>query len=272
VADDIYDVDALHQAATVRLDQQARRIIDSHQYVLDVDLDQVPVPIDHDAQQLLNQHQRLQRDMAVQEATVQEQRRLSKAVEPKWRATNGDGVTRPRWKFIAQTGTLLPTANTDQTEQSLQSLPAAKRFLSQLFVSVNTRQLKRSKQKHSSYVNASALNTLVEENGTLRNGTMQELTTVAWKLPRHTQEHLYAGAKRGWLDRVHNRKRNDNGAAAVAPWGKAASPSAVVVVATTVATTTTPQDNAAEITAPPTEAEPKKAPDAAQAANENDTE
>jgi hypothetical protein len=104
VADDVYDVDALHQAATVRLDQQARRIIDSHQYVLDVDLEQQPVPMDHDAQQLLTRHKKLQREMAVQEATVQQQRQVQKAVEPQWRTTNGDGATRPRWKFIAQTG------------------------------------------------------------------------------------------------------------------------------------------------------------------------
>jgi hypothetical protein len=112
VADDVYDVDALHQAATVRLDQQARRIIDSHQYVLDVDLDAQPVPIDHDAQQLLTQHKTLQREMADQERTVQQQREVRKAVEPQWRTANGDGVTRPRWKFIAQTGTLVRTSKT----------------------------------------------------------------------------------------------------------------------------------------------------------------
>jgi hypothetical protein len=138
---------------------------------------------------------------------------------------------------------------------------------------VNTRQLKRSKQKHSSYINASALNTIVEENGTLRNGTLQELTTVAWKLPRHTQEHLYAGAKRGWLDRAHNRKAK--GGAATAPWGKAASPAVVVATATTpvaatAATTTTPDGNAAAITS--MEAESDEAPDDAQATTENDKE
>lgn len=42
---------------------------------------------------------------------------------------------------------------------------------------------------------------------------MADLKSVPWKLTRHPQEHIYAGAKKGWLDRVN---RN-----AVNTWGRA---------------------------------------------------
>lgn len=77
---------------------------------------------------------------------------------------------------------------------------------------VNTRQLKKARQKHRSYINNSAENTLVEYAGELRPGTVEDLKSVAWKLTRNNQEHTYASAKKGWLDRVN---RN-----AVKTWGK----------------------------------------------------
>jgi hypothetical protein len=77
---------------------------------------------------------------------------------------------------------------------------------------VNTRQLKKAHKKHRSYINNSAENTLVEYAGELRPANMADLKSVAWKLTRHPQEHTYAGAKKGWLDRIN---RN-----AVKTWGK----------------------------------------------------
>jgi hypothetical protein len=82
---------------------------------------------------------------------------------------------RPRWKFMAQI--------------------------------VNTREEK------SSYVNNKAENTLVEQDGKLRAGTMADVKMTSWKPVRNTQEHIYGGVKKGWLDRSI---RGDESA-----WGKA---------------------------------------------------
>ena len=78
---------------------------------------------------------------------------------------------------------------------------------------VNTRQLKKARAKHRSYINNSVANTLVEHNGELRAGNMADMDGVSWKGIRNDHEHAYAGAKQGWLERMN---RN-----ATKSWGKA---------------------------------------------------
>ncbi|GKZ00256.1 hypothetical protein MPSEU_000978500 [Mayamaea pseudoterrestris] len=79
------------------------------------------------------------------------------------------GEKRSRWKFVAQV--------------------------------VNTRDLKRQHKPNRSYTNNSPENTLVEQDGTLRVGTMADVKHASWKPTRNVREHIYAGVKKGWLDR-----------------------------------------------------------------------
>ena len=67
--------------------------------------------------------------------------------------------------------------------------------------------------KHRSYINNHVANTLVEHNGELRPGNMADIESVSWKAVRNDQEHAFAGAKQGWLDRMN---RN-----ATKSWGRA---------------------------------------------------
>jgi hypothetical protein len=78
---------------------------------------------------------------------------------------------------------------------------------------VNTRQLKKARMKHRSYINNNVANTLVEHNGELRPGNMADMESVSWKAIRNDHEHSFAGAKQGWLDRMN---RN-----ATKSWGRA---------------------------------------------------
>lgn len=97
-----------------------------------------------------------------------------------WPDKNGQGERRPRWKFAAKT--------------------------------VNIRELKKNRKKYKSYRNNDPFNTLVEEDGKLRVANMAEAKRVAWKPVRDIQEHIFANAKKGWLDRT---LRGDESA-----WGK----------------------------------------------------
>lgn len=101
---------------------------------------------------------------------------------------------------------------------------------------VNVRQLKKARRKHRSFINNSAANTIVEHNGSLRNSTMADLKTVSWKLTRHVQEHIYAGAKKGWLDRV-NRNASKT-------WGKAPAAQSLPINTTLSSSPTTAEDEA----------------------------
>jgi hypothetical protein len=78
---------------------------------------------------------------------------------------------------------------------------------------VNTRQLKKARLKHRSYINNNPENTLVEHNGTLRPANMLDMKALPWRATRNNMEHTYAGAKKGWLDRV-NRNMTKS-------WGRA---------------------------------------------------
>jgi hypothetical protein len=104
VAEDLFDVDQMTENATVRDERKARMIIDGHVYVEDVDDESIPVPMDKDCRHLLNQKEKIAAALAEKEQTVIAQRAKKAAVEPVWRTQNGEGETRDRWKYIAQTG------------------------------------------------------------------------------------------------------------------------------------------------------------------------
>jgi hypothetical protein len=78
---------------------------------------------------------------------------------------------------------------------------------------VNTRQLKKARAKHRSYINNNPENTLVEHNGSLRPANMLDMKALPWRATRNNMEHTYADAKKGWLDRV-NRNMTKS-------WGRA---------------------------------------------------
>jgi hypothetical protein len=104
IADDVFDVDQMSEDAIIREDRDARLIIDGHVYVEDVDKELLPVPLDKDCRSLLRQRGTIDKKMSEENAVVVAERAKKAALEPKWRTTNGEGETRERYKFIAQTG------------------------------------------------------------------------------------------------------------------------------------------------------------------------
>ena len=107
IANDVFDVDQMAEDAIVREEREARLIIDGHVYVEDMDAETIPVPLDKDCKYLLKQKDVIQKKLSEQETTVHTERAKKTALEPKWRTKNGEGVTRERYKFVAQTGTFV---------------------------------------------------------------------------------------------------------------------------------------------------------------------
>jgi hypothetical protein len=105
IADDVFDVDQMAEDAILREERDARLIIDGHVYIEDVDAESIPVPLDKDCRYLLKQKGVIEKKMAEQNARVLSERAKKTAIEPVWRNKNGEGETRERYKFIAQTGT-----------------------------------------------------------------------------------------------------------------------------------------------------------------------
>jgi hypothetical protein len=104
IADDLFDVDQMTEDAIIREDRDARLIIDGHVYIEDKDKESIPVPLDKDCRSLLRQRGTIDKKMSEQNARVFSEREKKTAIEPPWRKTNGEGETRERYKFIAQTG------------------------------------------------------------------------------------------------------------------------------------------------------------------------
>ena len=184
VIDDVFDVDKLLKDATVREEQKARLAIDGYVYEEDVDDETVELPLSKDCRELLKKQKAFQENDETKTEPLENQ-------EPV-----GGAERRSRWKYVAQV--------------------------------VNTRQLYRQKHHDGvrtnspmSYTNNSAENTLVEHDGKLRRATKADVKKTSWKAVRHTCEHTYQSAKKGWLDR---KVRGDTTA-----WGKA--PKAPPVVA-----------------------------------------
>jgi hypothetical protein len=83
--------------------------------------------------------------------------------------TNAQGEKRPRWKYVAKV--------------------------------VNTRDMRKSGRRQTSYSNNNMANTLVEEDGNLRVATIEEAKQVAWKPSRKKgNQYIYEGVQRAWLD------------------------------------------------------------------------
>jgi len=187
--EDLFDVDQLLEDALVREDRDARLVIDGHVYIEDKDDGTVNIPMSEDAKKLVEARRAMTKESEKKEvgSEVSETKSTastttsSTSLKIPWPETNGDGTTRPRWKYVAQT--------------------------------VNTRELKKKRAKNRSYRNDSPADTLVEEDGELRVATLEDVKLTSWKPVRHVLEHTYAGAKKGWLDRSVRGKQS--------AWGKA---------------------------------------------------
>merc|ERR1712238_289468 len=82
---------------------------------------------------------------------------------------------------------------------------------------------KKKGRKITSYTNNNMENTLVEENGILRMGTVEEAKNVAWKPTRtKSNEYIYDGVKKAWLEKTIDRNTG--------VWGKAPRTAAADVV------------------------------------------
>jgi len=148
------------------------------QYVEDIDDEDVTIPISKDTKKLVEAKKQMSNHVSDNKQPSED---LPSSSVINWPTTNGEGKTRPRWKFVAQTA--------------------------------NTRELKKKRSKHRSYTNNNPVNTLVEEDGQLREATLADVKLTSWKPVRNVMEHTYGGAKKGWLDRT---VRGDQSA-----WGKA---------------------------------------------------
>lgn len=174
--DDIYDMEAKLHKANAKDDELAQVMIEEHVYKEDVDESTLPVRTDGVAKRLIKAQQQ-----ALKESDGKEKTKIS------YPETNGQGVKRPRWKYVAKV--------------------------------VNTRAMRKKGHKITSYSNNNTNNTLVEHDGKLRVATVEEAKKVAWK-PTRTKGNacIYEGVQKAWLEKTIN------GNAEV--WGKAPTTSA----------------------------------------------
>jgi len=199
VADDLLDLETMTEAMQVRERDRARLIIDGHVYKEDLDDEAVVLPMDKVTKRLLRQRETIAKKMAREDEIVQRQRQLGNAVEPAWKTTNGKGESRPRWRYVAQ------IVDTRQLKKAKHQKRLKK----------YTKSFKRKQHENLSYINNSPENTLVEEAGVLRPGSLADCKTVSWKPQRDESglDHLLDPMRRAYLDRT---VRNQ-----VSAWGKA---------------------------------------------------
>lgn len=170
LADDIYDMEQKLMRANKRDEERAQILIDNHLYKEDEDERQQLVKADASGHGLLKSQQELQSNSTKAYAST-------KASIP-YPEINGKGEKRDRWKYVAQI--------------------------------VNTRKLKKANHDKgrrrgatTSYVNNHTGNTLVEQNGELRISTVAEAKETAWKpTRRRSDEYLYQGVKKAWLEKT----------------------------------------------------------------------
>jgi hypothetical protein len=166
--DDIFDMEQKLAQATVRDDERAKILINNHIYKEDVDEEEQLVNVDANSRKLIATKEKLKKETASTEDSIP------------YPETNGKGEKRERWKYVAQI--------------------------------VNTRSLKRKqagkfKAVITSYTNNKMGNTLVEHGGDLRVATVAEARQTAWKPTRtRSNEHLFEGAKKAWLERTMKGK------------------------------------------------------------------
>lgn len=156
-------------------------VIDGHIYIEDQDDDTVDIPMSKDAKKLVEAKKKMADEASSNSTELRSTKAPDSVAGIPWPEQNGDGVTRPRWKYVAQT--------------------------------VNTRELKKKRTKHRSYRNNSPADTLVEEDGELRVATLKDVKLTSWKPVRNVLEHTYSGAKKGWLDRTVRGKQSSWGMA-----------------------------------------------------------
>eukprot|EP00934_Nitzschia_sp_Nitz4_P001359 Nitzschia sp. Nitz4//scaffold32_size149145//27887//29266//NITZ4_002868-RA/size149145-processed-gene-0.118-mRNA-1//-1//CDS//3329548036//1359//frame0 len=172
-ADDMYDMEQKLEQADKRDAERAKLLIESHVYQTDVDENTEFVRTDATCRKLIRSKE--------QHKKLESEISSGKVGIP-YPEVNTKGEKRARWKYVAQV--------------------------------VNTRQLKKNHSRHRVYTNNNANNTIVEEGGVLRVATLAEAKQAAWK-PTRTQsnEYLYEGAKKAWLEKSLHGKSNVWGAA-----------------------------------------------------------
>ena len=178
---------------------KARKIIQSHRYVEDEDDDKVPIPNDKEVLGLIDKHDELQTKMENHFRNIE----LSDRAKEHHKLYDPPRKKKRKIKWVAQ------IVNTRQLQKEKK---AQKRRPDRTWK--NKSRLRMSVQ----YSNDSPKNTLVNEEGKLRVGTLEDVKNVAWKPKRRdygeemtmeattaTMEFIYRGAKLKWLDQVKGR-------------------------------------------------------------------
>lgn len=188
--DDIYDMETKTHKANARDDELANVMINEHVYKEDVDESTLPVRTDGVAKRLIKA-QRSQQQKEDDKSKTDD----AKSTIP-YSETNGQGVKRARWKYVAKI--------------------------------VNTRDMRKNGKKSTSYANNNVHNTLVEHGGQLRVATVEEAKKVAWK-PTRTKgnAYIYEGVQKAWLDKTINGNTE--------VWGKAPTTSAAAATSASAA-------------------------------------
>jgi hypothetical protein len=176
--------------------QRARQIIETHRYIEDIDEDQIQIPLDKNCEAMLQQATNMG-NPAETDATVLAQRAKKKSAATA--APTGEGSKKKKKK------TPIIAAAPPYRERSKNPRPRW-RFVCQ---AVDSRK--------ESYVNNCVKNTIVEQDGVLRGGTMADVRATSWKPIRHIKEFTYHGVKQAWLNRVNRNVMDGWGYARVKP-------------------------------------------------------
>jgi hypothetical protein len=180
--------------------QRARQILETHRYIEDIDEDQILIPLDKNCKAMLQQAADMG-NPAETDPTVLAQR-AKKSATSAAPVVPGDPQGSKKKK---KKKTPIIAAAPPYRERSKNPRPRW-RFVCQ---AVDSRK--------ESYVNNCVKNTIVEQDGVLRGGTMADVRATSWKPIRHIKEFTYHGVKQAWLNRVNRNVMDGWGYARVKP-------------------------------------------------------
>lgn len=185
------DIDALFKQTKLNEEDEAKIKIKNHIYFEDVDDAARNVKIDGEAKKLLKKGMEMGQiydddesnhsdstnadDAKEVEANKPRTKVPTKSAYTPFPENNTQTTRRPRWKFAAQ------IINTDKINAKGKKSGA-----------------RIKAKRHGRMVDG---NTLIEEAGSLRVATVEELESTSWKHVRNESEFMFQGVKDAWLKR-----------------------------------------------------------------------
>jgi hypothetical protein len=174
---DVYNVDKLMDEMVVRDAENARLIINNHEYVEDKPEEDVPLPISNDCRKLLKSHERF------------------KLVGQKLNADPPNPSARKRWKYVAQIINVREATRDADAPQHKKKRRRGKKY----------RDGKREVEIPA---------TLVEEAGVLQGANKGHIQQTSWKLPEYKVARPYHLVREAWMRKIYE---NEEGGWGMAP-------------------------------------------------------